>query len=162
MKTKDINPKTQKEVVKTPDSGKNLVSSFHKHKNKLMLTLAAAAIIPVALMFYAGAAERDKSAAWTDFSFFQKNSNYYNSYSTPDMLDFLNNIKGTSAEPWGLYYCSIIYFNQGLFSEASSLLDRLCKEHSGHYVCKLHSLHELASLKTTDALAWKEKNQNIP
>jgi hypothetical protein len=141
---KRANIKTDKEKEIAPDF--DFFKVFEKHRKNIIVTVFTICIIVAAILFYMFSEEKAEGSAWHSLNTFMNTTANPDDVTETQIQEILNTTKGTSAEPWSIYYCASVYFSKKEYDNAQTLIRQLEDQFENHYIVKEKKL--LENLKT--------------
>jgi hypothetical protein len=128
---------------------------FNQYRRQIIIAVSTVCIIVIICLFYIFGAEKAEGSAWHSLTTFINNNSDPRNVTDTAIQAMLSETKGTSAEPWALYYCSSIYFGQKSFENALKMINDLEQNFEDHYIVKDHRLLENLKMLINREKAWK-------
>lgn len=135
-----------------PLSDDPLFGLFKKNKNTIFVALLLVIIVVVVVKLYTSHSEGKEEDAWSDFYTASKGAN-----AVAALSGSLEESSGSSAEPWILYYLSIVAFKENDLITAKEKLDLLESKHSDHFLLKNPEWAPSIKRKILSEIEWCEK-----
>gem|GEM_PF-3362616 len=135
--------------VSEDSSIEDILKFIQKNRNILIASAVVILIVVLVSVFYSSSVEKNEQEAWFKFSEAQMQD--LDSLALTGVLD---EIKGTSAEPWLLYFLSIKQFKEEDLEAAKETYQRLESEFAHHYILSNNELAPAFGEKLNRELEW--------
>lgn len=112
-----------------PASDDQLMEFIIRNKGMLIVAFIIIVLIFATAFFYTNYSTEQEMEAWAIF-----NRSLQNTMSAESLGTVLDQIGGTSAEPWALYLLSIQYFKDGDLAKSDETFDSLEENFADHYL----------------------------
>ena len=135
----------------------DMMAILQRYKSKIITAVCVIIIIALAIVFYNDHRESTENESWSLLSDFLRAE-----FDEAKTQELINKLSGTSAEPWALYYCSILYFTNNNLEKAQEMVDRIKSEYGDHYICANKLFYETAKDFIYKESQWLKENPPAP
>jgi hypothetical protein len=137
------------------------LSFYSNYKKPIFGLLCIVLLIVIYYTYYTISTKSAASNAWTTYSEFQiQHRDDMESITQTDIQDLIGKVQNTTAEPWIIYYCMVIYIKKGDLKLAEELGNSLIDKHKDHYICKNDLLLQQAKNTLGKEIEWQNKIVN--
>lgn len=130
---------------------------LYNNKKPLLVFVVVLAALFATFFTFSYFESLDQMKSWNKFNAFINTSKTTDPMNDEDIDGIIKDLKDTSAEPWSLYYCSLLYLKKNNTIKSKELLDSIKKQYSDHYVYLNDDYYHNLEKMITKNMEWENR-----